>query len=290
MSEIRKLLDILTTGSPEEYKKAKGDLSKLWRGKDGNLLFNNSADIVFEYINNFDGIKEIKNKEAFIAGLDLFYLVLSDEHFDRLKQFTLKTIQNSHGHIRKAIVQTSDWLFVSLSSRMKPYVYSKGKELTNKQKEDQMVARNQYHSFIDEVEKLLSKYHLEENERVKYIESMKPSVEKSLQMLWSRLTDLSKHCTEHPKWILDKRKEIRKKLNNIITKHSANIDLRTIEDIIFDEDGYKDMTKLLNNFKNIKSVDELNKITQIFNDAWNYFPHRCLLGFAPAEKRLEVLN
>lgn len=119
---------------------------------------------------------------------------------------------------------------------------------------------------------------------------MKPSVEKSLQILWSRLTDISRHCVEHPKWVLDKQKEIRKKLSEIIGQHAVNFDLRDIEDIIFDENNYKDMTKLLNKFKDIKSTNELNEITQITNDAWNYFPHRNLLDLSPAEKRAEGLN
>lgn len=290
MTQISKLLDILATGLPEEYKKAKKDLWHLWHTKDGRSLVENSANEVFAYIEKFDDIKDINNKKAFIAGLSLFYLVLSDEYFEKLKVFTLKTIQNPDGHIREAIKNTSDWLFPSLSERMKPFTYPKGKKLTKKQKVDQIVAKKQYLSFIDDVEDLLNKYHLKENERVKYIERMSPSVEKSVQMLWSRLVDLSKHCIQHPKWVLEKREEIKEKLQNIHAKYLVNFNLKDIEDEIFYESSYKDMTKLLSRFKKVNTITGLNEITQVINDAWNYFPHRSLVGLSPVEKRLEYLN
>ncbi len=209
MTKIRKLLDVLTKGSPDKCKVAKIEIRKLFQNEKISPALEQSANTVFEYIDRFDSIEETKNKLAFLAGLDLFYFVLSGEYFERLKKFTLKTIQSPNGHIREAIRKTSEWLLISLSERMKPFVYPAGKELTSQQKKDQVTARKQYR--------------LKENNRVKYINSMKPSVEKSLQMLLSRLTDFSKDAIDHPKQVLAKRKEIRKKLSFLIDKYAADL-------------------------------------------------------------------
>lgn len=286
--ELAEKLDILISETQPEYKEAKKQLEKLQRSHRDD--FTKAAIIALDYIKDFDKIKSDKNKEAFCSGLSMFYLVLSDDYFDELKNFTIKAIQHPHGHIREAIRKTSDWLLFSLSDRMKPFIWEKGKGLTEKQKEDQILARKQFMEFISEVEELMYKYHLPENARVKYIHKMKPSIEKSLQMLYSRLSDFYEYAVEAPPELKKKRNEIKSDLAKVIKKYNASITIHEVLSIIYDEVDHKDIFKIVKEFKNVKDIDKLNDIQKIINDAWNYFPHRSLKGLSPYEMYLETLN
>ena len=286
---LKRILNILMTGNPEEYKEAKKEIDQLYRSN-GAEKFERAARVSLRYLDRFEEIKTSKNKEAFLSGLSLFFLVLSDDYFDELKDFTLKVIQNPDGHIREAIRKTAEWLLISLSDRMSPVVYPKGKPLTVQQKEEQKIARKQFKKYLTEVEELTDKYHSSENENVKYIDQMKPSVEKSLQMLWSRLSDLSRHAFEPSPGITKKRKEIEQELLNLINKYKIKLNIREIKETIYDEEGQEDFNKIIKLFSNVGSLTELNNILKTLNDVWNYFPHKSLGGLSPHEKLLEHLN
>lgn len=286
---FHRIFKVLISGNPKEYKGAKKEIDQLYKLNDAKK-FKKAATVSFEYLNKFEEIKGSKNKEAFASGLSLFFLVLSDDYFDKLKSFTLKVIQNPDGHVREAIRKTADWLFISLSDRMNPFVYPKGKPLTVKQKEEQKEARRQFKVCSAEVEELISKYHSKESEKVKYIDEMKPSVEKSLQMLWSRLSDLSKYSVETLPEIMKKRGQIEKELSNFVNKYKIKLNVREIKEAVYDKSSYEDLNEVIKLFSSVRSVSELNNILKTLNDVWNYFPHKSLGGLSPHEKRLEYFN
>lgn len=186
--ELRRCLSVLTTGNPEEVRNAKKEIEELCH-KD-RKAFKIAAPVALEYLPMFNQTKNPKNQAAFASGLSLFFLVLGDEYFDTLANFTLKAFQHPNGSVRQAILNTAEWLYVSLTARVNPFVYPKGKRLTEKQKSMQKQAKIQYINIVKEIELLIDRYD-EGNEEVQYIQDMKPSINKSLQFFWSRLTESS---------------------------------------------------------------------------------------------------
>ena len=289
-NELRRLLSILTTGSRDEFKKAKKEIESLWHRE--TKAFQATAHVALEFLPKFNQIENIANKEAFASGLKLFFLALADDHFEILKDFTLKIIQHENGHVREAIRNTAEWLYCSLTSRMNPFMYPEGKKLTDKQKTEQVKARGQYENYVKDIEMLIDKYDARD-ENVEFIEEMKPSVNKSLQQLWSRLTEgrsyqkLLEATNPIPPEILIKRKEIEEELDSMLRETESMFSLRDVKDAIFNEEDNDDMMKVVVMFDRGGDASELSNILELVTDAWNYFPHKVLNGLSPAEKLLE---
>lgn len=87
--------------------------------------------------------------------------------------------------------------------------------------------------------------------------------------------------------ILEKRKEIKKELIEMLEESNSDFSLDDIKEIIYNEEGQDDLTDVLMMFDNGQGVGEMNTILETINDAWNYFPHKLLDGLSPAEKILE---
>ena len=284
--KLRQLLIILTTGSRAEFKLAKKEISALWHHDTKG--FQTSATVALEFLPKFDQIKNDLNKEAFVASLNFFFLALDDDHFEILKDFTLRVIQHPNGHIREAIRHTSSWLFCSLTSRIHPFVYPPSQELTPKQKTEQSKACEQYLNYVKEIEALIDKYS-PEDEKVKYIEEMKPSVNKSLQQLWSELIDsrvyqeIVAETRPIPSEVFFKRKELEQEITKLLKKTKSDFDLADVKDVIFREEDNDDMMKIMAMFDRGGSTSELSDILELVTDAWNYFPHQMLGGLSPAE-------
>lgn len=292
--EFEHIFSILKTGNQEEVKAARKRLDKLWH--DDRKNFEKKSIIALEQMKEFDKIQNPKNQEALVSGLSLFFLVMSDTHFKELKDFVLKVICHPNGHVREQMRKTADWLFMSLTSRIHPFVWPKGKKLTQNQIAEQEKAKNEFAEYLNEIELLMGRYYERSYGRVKYISSLKPSVYKSLQLLWSDLTrgNLHKNLhTPHPA-ILAKREEIEKELSTLIKKTKSDISLEEIQDIIYDETDFDDLNDIIRMF-DMGSPYELQNIIETLNDAWNYFPHRVLNGRCPAEvieqnKQTKLLN
>jgi len=288
-NELRRLLSVLMTGTREEFKKAKKEIESFWRRE--TEAFKLSAPMVFEFLPKFDQIENVANKEAFASGLSFFFLTLSDDHFETLKNFTLKVIQHPNGHLREAIRNTADWLCGSLANRVDPFVYPKGKELTNEQKDEQIKACEQYVNFVKETETLIDKYDTED-EDVEYVDEMKPSINKSLQQLWNRLTEsrayqmVLESTRLIPYEIFMKRKEIEQELVEMLKETKGDFELGDIKDIIYNEDESDDMMKIVAMFDTGQGAVELQNVLDVVSDAWNYFPHKVLGGLCPQEKVL----
>lgn len=270
-NELKKELEVLVSGSQQEFKEAKKKIEHLFRiSKNGE--FQREAIIVFEYINKFSEIKNVKNQKAFISGMSLFYLALADEHFEKLSDFTLKVIQDSNGHVREAIKKSSDWLMISLSARFDDPKY----EIQNQ-------SRSESYGYLTKIENLMHKYEGFNQKSPKYIEDMEPSVAKTLQFLWCRVSGLLKHIVKSSPDIIKKREEIEMKLSKILRENKISTSFYEIKDMIFEENNHKDFGEIISLFKKIKLIEDLDTIMQVISDAWSYFPHRVLGGKCPKE-------
>ncbi len=280
--ELKDIFSILKNGTQEETKVAKKKIDELWRSDSKN--FKKNVKIALEQLKEFHTIQNPKNQEALVSGLSLFFLVLSDTHFEELKNFVLEAICHPDGHVREQIRKTADWLYISLTSRIHPFVWPTGKKLTQKQTAEQEKAKLEFAKYLEELGLLIEKYDDGSYDSVEYIDEMRPSVYKSLQLLWSDLTrgDTYKNLqTPHPE-IISKRKEIEKELSGIIEKSKSDFTLEEIQDIIYNETEMDDFHDVLRMF-DTGSPNELENIIEILNDAWNYFPHKILNGLCPAE-------
>jgi len=277
-------------GSQEEYKDAKKQIEKMWHSN--HRGFKKSVPIMLEYLPRFDDIKNPENQAAFCSGLSLFYLTLGDDYFDELKKFTLKVLQHPHGSVREAIRKTSEWLFATLTNRIEPFMFPEDKKLSIKQKAAKIVATMQYLKFVKELEDLIDWYD-DGSDEAEYISEMKPSISKSLQLYWSRLTEGSvyqkilEQSHKVPHHILVKRTEIERDLSRLLKLTRSDFGLELVKDIIFNEQGHDDLTSAIAIFDTGIAGSELENILEILSDAWNYFPHRSLGGLSPAEKVLE---
>lgn len=184
--ELRKCLSILINGAPDEFRNAKKGVERLLHQR--REEFRGAAPVALEYLPLFDSIKKAQNQAALASGLSLFFLILGDEYFDILKDFTLKALQHPNGSVRHAMLNTAEWLYVSLTSRINSFIYPKGKKFTERQKIEENQAKIQYIGLVNELEFLID-ISYQKNESVLYIEEMKPSINKSLQFFWSRLTE-----------------------------------------------------------------------------------------------------
>lgn len=283
--DLEQIFSILKNGSQEEIKVAKLRIDKLWKSDSKN--FKKHTEIALEQLKEFDRIQNPKNQEAFVAGLSLFFLVLSDTHFEELKNFVLKVICYPNGHVREQMRKTADWLYISLSSRIHPFVYPEGKKLTHKRITEQERAKIEYIEYLNGIELLMEKYDDASFNSVNFIDELKPSVYKSLQILYSDLTrgNLQKDLHTPPREILLKRKEIEKELTSILKKIKSEYTLADIQNIVYNETETNDLHQIIRIF-DTGSPYEFENIMDILNDAWNYFPHKILDGLCPTE----VLN
>lgn len=69
-NELKKVLDILVSGTQLEFKEAKKKIEHLFKISK-NSEFQSEATVVFEYLDRFNNIKNVKNQEAFISGISL---------------------------------------------------------------------------------------------------------------------------------------------------------------------------------------------------------------------------
>ncbi|TSC91013.1 MAG: Uncharacterized protein G01um10142_123 [Parcubacteria group bacterium Gr01-1014_2] len=173
-----------------------------------------------------------------------------------------------------------------------PFIFPEGKPLTKEQKEEQIIAKEQYLDFVAEIEKLLQQYDNGEDD-VEYIDEMKPSISKSLQFLWSRFTDSSvyqkilEQSRPIPADILMERKEIESEIESLLKETESDFSLKDVKDAIYYENESDDMMKIVAMFDRGGDASELQNILDLVTEAWNCFPHKILAGLSPAEKLRE---
>jgi hypothetical protein len=287
-STFSEIFEILATGKPEEFKDAKKIIDKKW--SHDHESFDKEWPLIEKYIQEFESISSPLNKSAVISGMSFFYLVFGDNHFETLKDFAVKNLVSSNGHVREAMRHTADWLYSSLTSRVEPFVYPEGKELTSQQVEDQKIATGQYFDLVREIESLIEKYDDGKDTDVEYIDNMKPSIHKSLQIFWSRFTGnrVYRHLLEKSTPIsfemLMKRKEIETEITNLLKQAQSDFDIEDVKEVVYEEDGTDGMREIIAMFDTGKrGAPEIGEVIEVVTDIWNYFPHRSLGGVSPAE-------
>src|SRR3989344_4186644 len=92
---------------------------------------------------------------------------------------------------------------------------------------------------------------------------------------------------ESKQQILERRKEIEQELTDMLKVTESNFTLDHVRDVIFHEEDNDDMMKVVAMFDRGGDASELSDVLELVTDAWNYFPHKVLGGFSPAEKLLE---
>jgi len=97
--------------------------------------------------------------------------------------------------------------------------------------------------------------------------------------------DMMKNETE--KSIHERQKKIEESLLTLIKELKVSLTVDKIKKIIYREKGHRELNEITKEFDRGQNLEEFNKILQLLNDAWNYFPHKSLNGLSPAEKILE---
>lgn len=83
--------------------------------------------------------------------------------------------------------------------------------------------------------------------------------------------------------IIEKRKEIERELEGFLKETKSDFTLENIKETIYEEEETDDFTDLIAMFDMGQGAEELQTITELLSDAWNYFPHKILGGKSPAE-------
>jgi len=94
----------------------------------------------------------------------------------------------------------------------------------------------------------------------------------------------SKSNSQKLKEFIKRRKEIEKELQEMLDEHESEFDLDYIKKVIYEEQDDDDLMKIVSIFDRGGDASELENILELTNDAWNYFPHKCLNGLCPMEK------
>ncbi len=92
---------------------------------------------------------------------------------------------------------------------------------------------------------------------------------------------------ESKQQILERRKEIKQELVEMLKETESDFSLDHVRDAIYNEEDNDDMMKVVAMFDRGGDATELENVLELITDAWNYFPHKVLGGISPAEKLLE---
>lgn len=95
---------------------------------------------------------------------------------------------------------------------------------------------------------------------------------------------------ENLKDIQKKRKEIEEEFSEMLKEIKSPFSLEHIKEIIYHEEDQDDLMKIISMFDEGQGAGELENILDLTNDAWNYFPHKCLGGLCPMEMILKYKN
>ena len=104
-----------------------------------------------------------------------------------------------------------------------------------------------------------------------------------------RVKSTSSTAAEKTTEILEERKYIEKELAQLLKKAKSLCTVEDIKRIIWNEKDDEEFSDMIR-FFDIGEPEELGYALAALNDAWNYFPHKCLGGLCPMEKILESQN
>jgi len=90
--------------------------------------------------------------------------------------------------------------------------------------------------------------------------------------------------------IMQTRKEIEEEIIELLKETKSDFTLEDVKDVIYNEEESDDLMEAVAMFDRGGDFSELSYILELTNDAWNYFPHKCLNGLSPAEMILKDKN
>jgi uncharacterized protein with von Willebrand factor type A (vWA) domain len=88
---------------------------------------------------------------------------------------------------------------------------------------------------------------------------------------------------------MESTESVENKLQELINQYNLGkvLTVDVVKDLVWDEEGDEAFDNFIQRtfgyFKGVKDINELNSILQVFNDAWNYFPHKSLNGKSPMQ-------
>jgi hypothetical protein len=261
------------TGKPVEIRRARREFEDEWRA-DPEFCSKHS-EIIFAAIARFDTTPDAAHQAAFITGIDLCFFSLADENFVPLRDFILKAIQHRDVRVRDAALRTSEWLDRSLRRRAKTATL-------------QASAVEQYKDYVNAIELLLDYFDDGTETDARYIDEMKPSPQRSLEALFDRVTHGGYELEiTHvpPPAILAKREELETKIADLLEAAQSDFCFHDVLEEIYREEGPEARDAIIEMFEGGGSHEsQLEEVSDVVRDAWNYFPHASLGGLCPAEK------
>jgi|GEM_PF-5819451 len=179
---IKKLIQVIKTGSREEVKQSQKEIEKIWDKydfKERNKQ-NKHFEVFLGELDGFDNIFDIDHRCYFINVLKWPFLSLGEEYFEKLSAFILMCIAHPSGKVRQSIINAASWFLMGLRTDL---VFYPEREPTEDDK--QRVAENQlkFGRFVDRVRDLADKYHERKFNRIKYVSSLPVGEYKSIQKL-----------------------------------------------------------------------------------------------------------
>lgn len=266
------------TGKPVEIRRARREFEDEWRA-DPELCAKHS-ELIFVAITRFDSIPDSAHQAAFIAGIDLCFFSLADENFVPLRDFILKAIQHRDVRVRDAALRASEWLDRSLRRRAKA-----------RQEETHTRALEEYKDYVSAIELLLDYFDDGTETDARYIDEMKPSPQRSLEALFDRVTHGGYELEiTHipPPAILAKREELETKIADLLEAAQSDFCFHDVLEEIYREEGSEAIDAIIEMFEGDSAAEpltnQLEEVSDVVRDAWNYFPHASLGGLCPAEK------
>lgn len=303
-TSLQKLIDIIKSGSSSDVKAAQKQIEKIWH-ETCRFDCDVRADIFFIFLEElklFSQIKDIAHQAYFINTLKWPLYFIGEQYFSDWSDFILIYIQHPSGKIRQAIIRALDYLIMDLRLDFKydfDTVKSKG---LNRQEIDNIINNNRtkFGYFIISVESLIRQYHEPRFNKYKYIDRLPIGVYKSLQMFLAELLradfyeklyqdflkelKINNNQKVTPIEILNKRQQIEKLFEQIIKKSKSSLTLGDIKNIVYNENGQQDIQKIISFFPDIQNFNELQQLTSLIIEAWNYWPHKNINGLCPVEK------
>lgn len=266
------------TGKPIEIRRARREFEDEWRA-DPELCIKH-AELIFAALARFDAIPDAAHQAALIAGIDLCFFSLADENFTLLRDFILKAIQHPDVRVRDAALRTSEWLDRSVRRRAK-----------SRQEEMHARALEEYKDYVSAIELLLDYFDDGSETEARYIDEMKPSPQRSIEMLLDRVTHGGYELEiTHipPPAILAKREELETKIVDLLESVESDFCLHDVLEEIYRDEGPETINAIVAMFEgeglDSASADRQDEVTDVINEAWHYFPHASLGGLCPAEK------
>jgi hypothetical protein len=185
MLTLQSCINSLQEGGQEDIKKAKKEVRHIWRQlPQSRQKRQKFVEIYLEELDRFERIQNKRNQLAFISSLRYLFMEAANHkgHFLACRDFVLKHIQHSSGHIRQAVVKASDWLVLSLNvDGVLPADNRSAKNGNND------THQKWFCEFAQKIDELLEYYEDRKLKRYKYIDNMPSGVYKSLQFLMFNL-------------------------------------------------------------------------------------------------------